>query len=48
MDAQIPASSNIWLTIIFYKGKGKSSTDPINYRAILLLPVVLKIVKTSV
>ena len=48
MDAQMPASSNIWLTIILYKGKGKSSTYPINYRAILLLPVVLKIVKTSV
>ena len=31
------------LIITLHKGRGKSFTDPNNYRAILLLPVVYKI-----
>ena len=36
------------LTVTLYKGKGKTTSEPNNYRAISLLPVVYKLFETVV
>ena len=40
---QIPINFKSGLTVTLHKGKGKSTADPNNYRAISLLPVIFKL-----
>jgi len=40
---KIPAKFKTGLTVTLHKGKGKSQTEPSNFRAISLLPVVSKV-----
>jgi len=44
----IPVNIKMGLTVTLHKGKGNTKSEPTNYRAILIRPVVHKLIETVV